>query len=117
MQVSPHEGESLMPIETKTVQIHAADGVMSAHLALPGGAGPRPAVIVIMEAFGLVKHIREVAERIAAEGYVAIAPDFYYRDAPDNTFGYDELPKAIGLMQKIDDVRFVEDMRATIAHL
>jgi carboxymethylenebutenolidase len=90
---------------------------MAAHLAVPPGAGPRPAVVVVMEAFGLVKHVREVAERIAAEGYVAIAPDFYYRDAPNNTFGYDELPKALGLMQKVDDGRFVEDMRATLGYL
>jgi carboxymethylenebutenolidase len=106
-----------MPIETKTVQIQAADGTMSAHLALPSGGGPRPAVVVIMEAFGLVKHIREVADRLAGEGYVAIAPDFYYRDAPHNSFGYDELPKALGLMQKVNDERFVEDMRATVRQL
>jgi carboxymethylenebutenolidase len=106
-----------MPIQTKTVQIQAADGSMSAHLALPSGPGPKPAVVVIMEAFGLVKHIREVTNRIAEEGYVAIAPDFYYRDAPHNSFGYDELPKALGLMQKIDDTRFVEDMRATLRYL
>jgi carboxymethylenebutenolidase len=106
-----------MAIQTKTVQIQAADGAMSAHLAMPSGSGPRPAVVVIMEAFGLVKHIREVTNRIAEEGYVAIAPDFYYRDAPHNSFGYDELNKALGLMQKINDARFAEDMRATLSYL
>jgi carboxymethylenebutenolidase len=106
-----------MSIQTRTVTIQTADGAMSAHLALPDGKGPHPAVIVIMEAFGLVKHILAVTERLAGEGYVAIAPDIYYRDAPDNKFGYDELPRALGLMQKVDDRKVVEDLRALIKSL
>jgi carboxymethylenebutenolidase len=69
-----------------------------------------------MEAFGLVPHIQDVAKRVAGEGYVAIAPDFYYR-LPDNKAGYDELPKAIGLMQKVVDAKFTEDMRAALDFL
>lgn len=89
---------------------------MPAHLAEPEGDGPFPSVVVIMEAFGLVPHIRAVAERIAGEGYVAIAPDFYYR-VPDNRVGYDQLPRAIELMQTIDDARFLADLSAVLDHL
>ncbi len=50
---------------------------LDGYLALPGGAGRRPAVVVIQEIWGLDEHIREVARRLAGEGYVALAPDLY----------------------------------------
>lgn len=101
----------------ETVEIAATDGAMPAVLATPADGGPHPAIVIVMEAFGLVPHMHDVAERLASEGYVAIAPDFYYRELPDNKVGYDELPKAIGLMQKVVDEKFLDDMRATLAYL
>jgi carboxymethylenebutenolidase len=106
-----------MAIRTSKIEIAAPDGVMPAHLSEPEGPGPHPAVVVLMEAFGLVPHIESVADRLAGEGYVAVAPDIYYRELPNNKVGYDHLDDAIGLMQKLDDQRFVEDMRATLDDL
>lgn len=103
-----------MPVQTETIQIAAPGGTMPAHIAIPEGNGPFPAVVVLIEAFGLLSHIRAVADRLAGEGYIAIAPDLYYRMAPDNTAGYDELPKAIGLMGKLDHGEFTGDMAATL---
>lgn len=105
-----------MEIRTSDARIRTPDGEMPAHLVEPAAAGSFPAVVVLMEAFGLVPHIREVTERIAREGYVALAPDLYYR-VPDNTARYDELPRAIGLMQKVDDAKFTADLRAALAFL
>ncbi|GAB3244239.1 dienelactone hydrolase family protein [Arthrobacter pigmenti] len=51
---------------------HRAHG----YLAVPG-PGSGPAVIVIQEWWGLTDHIRNVADRLAAEGFVALAPDLY----------------------------------------
>ncbi|MDQ1585618.1 MAG: carboxymethylenebutenolidase [Actinomycetota bacterium] len=48
-----------------------------AYLALPE-SGSGPGVIVIQEWWGLVDHVRDVADRFAAEGFVALAPDFYH---------------------------------------
>jgi carboxymethylenebutenolidase len=73
-------------------------------------------VLVIMEAFGLNDHIKDVTERIAAEGYVAIAPDLYYRESP-NVVGYDQLQAAIGLMQKLDAAKVLADLERVIAHV
>ena len=50
-----------MAIQTRDVEIQAPDGVMTGYLAEPEGAGPRGAVIVLMEAFGLVPHLKGVA--------------------------------------------------------
>ncbi len=47
---------------------------MPAYLARPKSSGPHPAVVVWMEIFGINAHIRDVAERVAREGYVALAP-------------------------------------------
>lgn len=52
-------------------------GLLRAALALPDAAGPRPSVIVLHEAFGLNDDMRRITARIAAGGYVAIAPDLY----------------------------------------
>lgn len=104
-------------VQKTMVEIKTPDGSMPAHWMTPDGAGPFPGVIVLMEAFGLVKHIEEVSERLAGEGYAVLAPDLYYRQLPDNKTGYDELPKAIGLMQKVDDARFIEDMKAAFAFM
>ena len=46
--------------------------------AYQAGAAPRPAIIVIQEWWGLNEHIKDVARRFAAEGYVALAPDLYH---------------------------------------
>src|SRR5439155_725032 len=82
-------------------------GAFPAFLARPTGEGPAPAVLVIMEAFGLNAHIKDVARRLAAEGYVALAPDLYWRGGKGRTVRYDQLPEAIALMQSLKDAEVV----------
>ena len=91
-------------------------GGMPAYLAKPAGAGPWPAVLVIQEAFGLNEHIKDVARRVAGEGYVALAPDLFYRGGKGRTARYDELPKALELMGSLNDDDIVADVGRAIAH-
>jgi carboxymethylenebutenolidase len=65
-----------MPVQN--VEITTPDGVADAYLARPDDE-PRPGVLFIMDAFGLRPTIAEMIERIAADGYVVLAPNVFYR--------------------------------------
>jgi len=106
-----------MDVETRSMNIKTPDGSMPAHVARAKSAsGKLPGVIVVMEAFGLNENIKEIAGRIAAEGYHAVAPNFYYREG-GKAVGYGELQEAIGLMGRWTDAQIVTDVRATVAAL
>jgi carboxymethylenebutenolidase len=106
-----------MNVETRSANLKTPDGTMPAHVARPKGAsGQLAAVIVVQEAFGLNHNIQEIAERIAAEGYHAVAPNFYYREG-GKAVGYGELQEAIGLMGRWTDAQIVADVRAAVAAL
>jgi carboxymethylenebutenolidase len=55
---------------------------MRAYVSRPSTAGPHPGLMVFQEAYGVNGHIRDVADRFAAQGYVAIAPELFHRTAP-----------------------------------
>ena len=105
-----------MDVSNSTVQLNTSDGKMDAYLAQPKDGGSYPGVVVIQEAFGVNSHIKKVAERIAAEGYVAIAPDIFHREA-ERIIPYSEMPKAIATLQRVVDSKAMEDVGAAIAHL
>lgn len=105
-----------MEITSGMVQVSAEAGRMAAFVARPTADGKHAAVVVVQEAFGLNAHIKEVAARFAREGYVALAPDLYYREQ-GAVVGYDNLPEAIRLMMTLWDDKIVADMSAAINYL
>lgn len=105
-----------MEIVKQEVEIPAAAGTMPGYLARPATGGPYPTVFVIMEAFGLNHNIRHLTDRLAAEGFVALAPNLYYR-LPNNVVGYNELPAALRLMASIKDDEVVSDVNAAVAYV
>jgi carboxymethylenebutenolidase len=84
---------TLQAIDTKTVKLSQDNLEIQAYLAQPQEPGSYPGVIVLQEIFGVNAHIREVTERIAKEGYVAIAPAIFERIASGFETGY--TPEAI----------------------
>ena len=95
-----------MDVTGSILQLNTLDGKMEAYEARPKDKGSYPGIVVLMEAFGLNDHIKKVTERIAQEGYVAIAPDLYHRES-ERVFPYSDLQKAIGIMNRLQDPSIV----------
>lgn len=84
----------------------------SGYLALPPGRRG-PGVIVVQEWWGLDSGIKEMADRLAADGFVALAPDLYHGELA----GHTEMDKAGALMQSLPPERAVRDMSAAVDYL
>ena len=87
-----------MEIQTERVEIPLdRGGSMGGYLARPAEGDEHPAILVFMEIFGINSHIRDITERIAGEGYVALAPDYFHRTAPGVELAYDDAGMAEGM--------------------
>jgi carboxymethylenebutenolidase len=108
-----------MDITTERVRIPVGRSEMGGYLARPKDGTSRPAVLVFMEIFGINSHIRDVTERVAREGYVALAPDYFHRTGPGVEYGYDEKGMAGGmkLLAQLKADEMIADSQAAIAWL
>jgi len=70
------------------------------------------AVVVIQEAFGVNDHIRDVADRFADEGYLAVAPQLFHRDGSPEV-PYDDFASAMPLMANLNKEGITNDLNAT----
>jgi carboxymethylenebutenolidase len=98
---------------SKWIDIAADDGTFQAYLALPH-IGKGPGIVLIQEIFGVNRHIREVADQYAADGYVVLAPDIFWRAEPRVELGYEgaERDKGIAIMQQTDFSKTLKDLGA-----
>jgi len=98
---------------TETIHYAGLSGPMVAYLARPTGTKKYPSVIVIHENRGLQPHIKDVARRIALEGFVALAPD-----ALSPLGGTPEKPEdAIPMFAKLDYPATVQDFTSAVKYL
>jgi carboxymethylenebutenolidase len=106
-------------ISSNTVTVPNGELAIEAHLAIPQATGTFPAIIVIQEIFGVNLHIREITDRLAEEGYVAISPAIYQRQAPGFEVGYSDADVEIGRKYKEQTTatELLSDIRATIDYL
>jgi carboxymethylenebutenolidase len=103
----------------ETVQITTPDGAFAAYVARPAAARA-PAIVVIQEIFGINQVMRDLADGYAAEGYLAICPDLFWRIEPgiDITDRSEaEWKRAFELFDAFDVDLGVKDIAATIAHI
>ena len=103
----------------ETIATLDADGSFGAYVARPEGT-PRAAIIVIQEIFGVNPGIRSKCEKLAAEGYLAVAPDLFWRLEPEVTLDPDvesEFQTALNLMGTFDQDAGIRDIEATIHHI
>lgn len=93
-----------------------SSGSFGAYVAKPA-ADSAPAVIVIQEIFGVSEQMRAVADAYAAEGFLAICPDLFWRQEPGIMLSDQseaEWEKAFALMNGFDVDKGIEDIQATI---
>lgn len=100
-------------ISTETVTLNVADGTsMSAYVAIPEGTAKAPGMLVFQEIFGVNPNIRDIAERFARLGYVAIAPELFHRTAPGFVGPYSDLQVCMPHMQAMTPDGNIADARA-----
>ena len=101
-----------------TIDLKAADGfTLSAYTAGPAGA--TKGIGVIQEIFGVNHHMRDMADRFAAEGYAVVAPALFDRAERGVELGYTQadIDKGREYRMKLDDAKVMADVEAAAAHL
>jgi carboxymethylenebutenolidase len=96
----------------ETVEFASNGATASGYLVIPPG-GSGPGVVVLQEWWGLDPGIKEMAERLAAAGFVALAPDLYHGELA----GHDEMDKAAHLMETMPADRAARDMSGAVDFL
>jgi len=99
---------------TGDVLIPLGDAMLPAYRAAPLEGGPHPIMLVVQEIFGVHEHIRDIARRFAKLGYLAIAPELYFRQGdPSGIASIDEVLARI--VSKVPDRQVLSDLDATLA--
>ncbi len=101
-------------IREATVKYLSGSVSMKAFVAAPMTNEKKPAIIVIQEWWGLTDHIKDIAKRFAAEGYVAIAPDLYSRLGHALTTDPTEAGKLMNALKQEDGLK---DLQATVTYI
>jgi len=97
--------------ETSFVQLGSGDQVAGAFVASPAGRQASPGIVVVHEWWGLNGQIREVAQRLASQGYLAIVPDLYHGKVADDPM------KAHELMRGLEEPEAMRTLEAAVAWL
>jgi carboxymethylenebutenolidase len=103
----------------KSVSIDTSDGAFGGYLAVPA-TGSGAGIVVIQEIFGVNRFVRAVADSYAARGYLALAPDLFWRIEPGIVLDdrvEAEKNRAFSLFPKFNADLGVKDIEAAINHL
>ena len=98
-----------MPAFTEKLKVDGQD--MDLYASIPKGSGPFPAVVVAMHGAGLDDFVKSVCDRLAAEGFVAVAPDKFHRTPPGS------LKDGSAPFQHLKDPEVIADFTAAVNFL
>ena len=102
-----------MEIRSEFVTVDVIDGTsMRLYVARPAGAAPTRGLLVMQEAFGINTHIRDVTERFAREGFLAVAPELFHRSGAGFEGRYDDFNACMPHMKQLRDPNLEVDIRA-----
>jgi carboxymethylenebutenolidase len=97
---------------TEFISLTTEDGhKLQAYVARPEGT-PKGGIVVVQEIFGLTDHIRNMTEKFAAQGYLAVAPAMFDRIKPGIVLDYTDFDTARESMGKLDQDQSISDIRA-----
>jgi len=106
-------GPAVTQIVMQKVSLQVADGTeMNAYVARPADGTAHPGLLVFQEAFGVNAHIREVTERFALAGMVAIAPELFHRTVAGFEGNYADFSSAVPHMRATSVEGLTQDIRA-----
>lgn len=89
-------------IHTERCTYRSELGEVGAYLARPAEGAPWPAVMVVHDRQGVWEHIEDTARRLAGEGYLALAPDLYWRDQVRQSLSIDDVNDASKILNQPD---------------
>jgi carboxymethylenebutenolidase len=107
-----------MSVRSEWVDLTVDDGTaMRAWVARPEGVEPRRGLLVFQEAFGVNAHIREVTERFAADGFIAVSPELFHRTGPGFEGSYGDFAGVMPHFQAITEQGLDADVRTAYGWL
>ncbi|WP_426390802.1 dienelactone hydrolase family protein [Variovorax sp. R-27] len=118
MNIPTHSIAASAAITSEDVKIAAKGGSIDACLASPSTSSPKvPGVVVVTSIFGVDRDTRNTCERLAQNGYVALAPNFFWRDTDPIVLSEAEVPRAIGRVMRTDFDTSMNDLRLAIDYV
>ncbi|PKO47921.1 MAG: carboxymethylenebutenolidase [Betaproteobacteria bacterium HGW-Betaproteobacteria-22] len=98
----------------RAVGIPTASDTLPAYVAYPDGNGPWPVILVVQEIFGVHEHIKDICRRFAKLGYLAIAPELYFRQGDVSKIkDINEILATV--VSKVPDAQVLADLDAAVA--
>jgi carboxymethylenebutenolidase len=119
LAVQPVAAQTVIKTDSKglvdgEISIPTPDGAIPGYRAMPDHGGPFPVILVVQEIFGVHEHIRDICRRLAKVGYLAIAPELYFRQGDPSK--YSSIPDVIkNVVAKVPDQQVMSDLDACVA--
>jgi carboxymethylenebutenolidase len=94
------------------VKIPVSDGEIPSYRSRPASGGPFPIALVVCEVFGLQEHIKDICRRFAKEGYLSIAPDFFFRQGDVSKI--EKMDEVFKIVSQTPDAQVLSDLDAAV---